>query len=90
MNIYGIIILSALLSDYLLNLYADILNLKNLKPELPEEFRDVFDKQEYAKSQHYTKVKTKFGIFTSTFNLVLILIFWFSGGFNFLDAPAGK
>jgi len=85
MNIYGIIILSALLSDYLLNLYADILNLKNLKPELPEEFRDVFDKQEYAKSQHYTKVKTKFGIFTSTFNLVLILIFWFSGGFNFLD-----
>lgn len=85
MNIYGIIILSALLLDYFLNLYADLLNLRNLKPALPEEFKDVFDQKEYAKSQQYTREKTKFGFIISTFNLILIIFFWFSGGFNFVD-----
>ena len=85
MNIYGIIILTALLFDYLLNLYADLLNVNNLKPDLPEEFKDVFSQEKYAKSQQYTKIKTKFGIITSTFNLLIILFFWFSGGFNFVD-----
>ncbi len=85
MNIYGIIILTALLFDYFLNLYADLLNINNLKPDLPEEFKDVFSQQKYAKSQKYTKVKTKFGVITSTFNLLVILFFWFSGGFNFVD-----
>ncbi len=85
MNIYGIIILTTLLFDYILNIFADLVNLKNLKPELPEEFKDVFDEQVYAKSQQYTKVKTKFGFVTSSFNLILVLIFWFFGGFNFID-----
>jgi len=85
MNIYAIIILITLLLDYGLNLAADLMNIKHLKPELPDEFEGVYDEETYQKSQRYTWVKTRFGLISSTFSLVAILIFWFAGGFNYLD-----
>ncbi|NGP87452.1 M48 family metallopeptidase [Fodinibius halophilus] len=85
MNIFAIIILATLLIDFVLNLAADFYNLKSLEKSLPEEFSDVYDEETYEKSQEYTKVKTKFGLLTSSFNLVLLLVFWFAGGFNWLD-----
>ncbi|MDR8392908.1 M48 family metallopeptidase [Aliifodinibius sp. S!AR15-10] len=85
MNIFGIIILVTLLVNYLLNLVADYYNLKALKPDLPEEFDGVYDEETYRRSQEYTRVNTKFGFVSSAFNLVLILVFWFAGGFNWLD-----
>ena len=85
MNIYAIIILTALLTDFLLSLVADVLNLKHLSGELPAEFKGVYDPKEYARSQAYTRVHTKFGLIVSVFNLAVTLLFWFSGGFNWLD-----
>lgn len=85
MNIFGIIILSTILISYVLELVTDYLNIKSLSPNLPKEFEGVYDAEKYAKSQAYTKTTTQFGLITSTFDLVVLLIFWFSGGFNFLD-----
>ncbi len=85
MNIFGVIILAALLLDYVLNLVADYLNLKHLKKELPDEFSDVYDEDEYRRSQEYTRDRTRFGFVNSTFGIAVILIFWFAGGFNWLD-----
>lgn len=85
MNLYGVYILGALLLDYALNLVADLLNLKVMRRELPEEFRGIYDPEAYRKSQEYLQVKTRFGIITSTAGLITILAFWFSGGFNLLD-----
>jgi STE24 endopeptidase len=85
MNIFAIIILATLLVDFVLNLVADFYNLKSLDKGLPEEFSDVYDEETYNKSQEYTKVRTKFGFLTSAFNLILLLVFWFAGGFNWLD-----
>lgn len=85
MNIFAIIILATLLLDFTLNLVSDILNLNSLEKDVPEEFKNVFDKQTYAKSQEYTRVNTKFGIWTGTVDLLVLLVFWFAGGFNWLD-----
>jgi len=85
LNIYFWIILSALLLNYFIDLIADYLNLRYLQSQLPDEFKDIYDEDVYRKSQEYTKIKTKFGFITSTFNLLLILIFWFFEGFNYLD-----
>lgn len=85
MNIYAIIILLALFLDFVINLFANILNLKTLGEELPEEFKDIYDAEVYQKSQDYTRVKTIFGLFSSGLCLAVILLFWFAGGFNFLD-----
>jgi STE24 endopeptidase len=85
MNIYAVIILAAIAVEFLLNLVSNLLNLKSLGAELPEEFRDVYDRDKYEKSQEYTRVHTRFGFIISTFSLALVLVFWFSGGFNILD-----
>lgn len=85
MNIYAVIILLTIIIGFLLDIVADVLNLKNLKPELPEEFKGVYDDEKYRKSQDYTRVNTKFGFITSIFSLVVMLAFWFLGGFAWLD-----
>lgn len=85
MNTYAVIILAALLAEYALNLGSDVLNLRNLQPELPDEFTDTFDEDEYEKAQEYTRTRTRFGWASSTFGLAVLLVFWFAGGFEWLD-----
>jgi len=85
MNVYTVIILAALIIEFILGFISDLLNLRALKTKLPDEFRDVFDKNRYEKSQRYTRVNIRFGWISGTFSLILILIFWFAGGFNVLD-----
>ncbi len=85
MNIYAIIILCTIILGYVLDLWADILNLHALSDDLPEEFQGVYDAEKYRASQEYTKVTTRFGFITSTFDLLVTLVFWFAGGFNSLD-----
>jgi STE24 endopeptidase len=85
MNTYAVIILITISGSYLLGLITNWLNLRHLKLELPDEFTDTYDADAYRNSQAYTRVYTRFGYITSTFNLVLVLLFWFLGGFNYLD-----
>ncbi len=85
MNIYAIIILSTIVLEFILDLAADLLNLKALRPNLPQEFAGHYDAEKYAKSQHYTRVNTYFGFVTGSFDLIVTLVFWFAGGFQFLD-----
>jgi STE24 endopeptidase len=81
MNIYTVIILSAVIIGFLLDIISELLNLKNLSTKLPKEFEDVYSSDDYKKSQEYTKVNTKFGFISSTFSLIVLLFFWFLGGF---------
>ena len=85
MNFIAIIILCTIGFDFILNLAADRLNLKHLGSELPLAFEGIYDPEQYRKSQQYLRVNTQFGWITSTFNLCLLLVFWFAGGFPFLD-----
>jgi len=84
-NVYQVVILTALLLQHALHLAADLLNLRSLQPELPGEFRDVYDAERYQRSQAYTRTKTRFGMIPDAFHLVVLLVFWFAGGFAWLD-----
>ena len=81
-----IIILVTLTGSYLIGTIADFLNLKNLDQPLPTEFKDHYDKKKYSDSQNYLKTNTKFGFITSSIDLTIILLFWFSGGFQIIDS----
>lgn len=85
MNSYAIIILIAITGGYVTGLITNWLNTRHLKFELPAEFTDTYDAEAYRNSQAYTRVYTRFGYITSTFNFMLVLLFWFLGGFNYLD-----
>ncbi|MFC1516381.1 M48 family metallopeptidase [Thermodesulfobacteriota bacterium] len=85
MNFITVIILAALLTDFVLHTVADVLNLKMLRKEVPEAFRGFYDSERYGQSQDYLKVNTRFGWIVASFNLLVILLFWFGKGFPFLD-----
>jgi STE24 endopeptidase len=85
MNGYALLILAALLFQTALSLVADLLNLKALRPELPAGFEGVYDAERYRRSQEYTRARTRFSFWPQAFDLALLLGFWFSGGFAWLD-----
>lgn len=84
-NLYFYLVLAAIVGIYLLDLFADLLNLKALRPDLPADFQDVFDAGKYTKSQEYTRETTRFGLLQSSLGLGIFLIFWLAGGFGWLD-----
>ncbi|MCX5999441.1 MAG: M48 family metallopeptidase, partial [Chloroflexi bacterium] len=85
MNPFLVIILAALVLEFVLSLVADLLNLRALKLALPPALEGVYQPEEYRRSQEYTRAVTRFGLITGTFTLLLLLCFWFAGGFNYLD-----
>ncbi len=85
MNYWTWILLGILFAMFLVDFVAGWLNLKSLHSELPEEFRDVYDRDEYARLLNYTAVTTRFGWIESTFEFAVLIVFWLAGGFNWLD-----
>ena len=85
MNTIAVIILGAIIFDVVINIVADILNLKMLQAKLPKPFQGVYDSDQYRKSQDYLRVNTRFGWITAVINLMAILLFWFKGGFPAMD-----
>eukprot|EP00966_Prymnesium_polylepis_P122784 2838698-Prymnesium_polylepis.1 len=80
------IVITTLVGDYLLDVLASVLNYRALGQELPSEFSGLYDKAKYDKSQEYTRTKTVFGLAHSTFDLAILLGFWFAlRGFEQLD-----
>jgi STE24 endopeptidase len=85
MNFIAAIIFSAILVDFILHMTADILNLRMLNNQLPEQFNGWYDEHRYASSQEYLRVNTRFGWLVSIVNLGLFLVLWFGRGFPMLD-----
>jgi STE24 endopeptidase len=88
MNTFLIVVLALLLADYLIETVSDVLNIRNLRAELPNEFADVFDRSEYARSLDYQRVRTRFGLFESMASTALLIAFILAGGFNIVDQYA--
>ena len=84
-NVYALIIVVALVGEYILSLLSSALNLGSLRTTLPAEFSGVFGEERYARSQRYTQTRTKFGLVHSTVGLLIILVWWQTGGFEWLD-----
>ncbi len=85
MNPFFFIILFALLIEYAVGVAANLSNLKSLRSEPPPALEGVYKLEDYRKSQEYSRTNTLFDFVTSTFSLVILLFFWFAGGFNYLD-----
>ena len=85
MSVYFFIIIGIIIFEYLLSFVVKLLNIKALSPNLPSEFSDTFDKDKYIKSQDYTKTNTKFSYITSTFSLIVSLVFILGGFYNTID-----
>ena len=82
------IIIGILIAQFLLETLLDYFNARHYDDPVPEELNDVFDAEEYQKSQQYKKTNYRFGLITSTFSLLLTLGFLIFGGFEWVDSIA--
>lgn len=88
MNLYLAFILVMLVGDYVLEWIVARLNLGRLDPQLPDEFAAFHDQEKYARSQHYTRERTRCGLLHSSITIAVTLVFILSGGFNLVDRLA--
>ncbi|MFW6150876.1 MAG: M48 family metallopeptidase [Chloroflexota bacterium] len=84
-NSFFVVLLAALISEFALRMVADLLNLKALRLEPPADLADIYERDAYRNSQEYTRTNLRFHIAANAFMLAVILGFWLSGGFGFLD-----
>ena len=84
-NLYYYIIVIAIIIEYLFSSFSSVLDIKNITPTIPSDFKKAYDQEKYILSQDYLKARTRFGLFSSTFSLILIMIVIHSDVFGLLD-----
>lgn len=84
-NTLFFILIAILVIDFIIDTVLDVLNAKHFNDELPQELKDVYDKDDYEKSQRYKSANFKFGLLSSSFSLLLTLCFFFFDGFAWVD-----
>ncbi|AVR45923.1 peptidase M48 [Christiangramia fulva] len=82
------IIIAIIAIDFIIDKILDALNAKHFNDPVPSELEDVYDNEEYEKSQRYKKERYKFGLVSSTFSVLLTLVFIIFGGFAWVDEIA--
>ena len=71
--------------EYVISSISSFLDLGNINPDIPDQFKKAYDKKKYAKSQEYLKTKTKFSLVSTTFSIVLIFLVIHLGIFGVLN-----
>ena len=82
------ILIAILIINFIIDKVLDFLNTKHFDDAIPSELKDVYEKEEYEKSQAYKKTNAKFSNLTGLFSLALTLAFFFFDGFKFVDELA--
>ncbi|HOK38458.1 MAG: M48 family metallopeptidase [Bacteroidales bacterium] len=79
------IIIAVFIIGFVFNKILEFLNASWFKKPVPEILNDIYDSEKYTKQQNYLFDNHRFGIFTSSFNFIVILGFLFLGGFAYVD-----
>ncbi|WP_179376215.1 M48 family metallopeptidase [Winogradskyella wichelsiae] len=82
------IIIAIIIINFIKDKVLDAINAKHYSDPIPEILNDVYDTEEYKKSQAYKTVNYKFGIWTSLFSFALTLSFLLLDGFEYVDNMA--
>ena len=87
-NIIFFLIIIIPVTGYVTERILEYLNSKMWSATLPEKLRNICDEEEYRKTQLYQKDNKKLSFWSSSFNLILILLMICAGGFAFIDNVA--
>lgn len=80
-----ITIVAILIINFIIEALLDHLNAKHFNDKLPPELNDIYDSNEYGRSQAYKKARARFGTFSAISSLILTLAFLFVDGFAYVD-----
>ena len=86
MNAYAVVVLAALVAQFLLHTVADGLNVGALGRAAPGVVKDLYSQEDYERSGRYVRAATLVQVLERALLLAVVLAFWFLGGFGWLDA----
>lgn len=81
-----VFILVVLIVEFGMNRWLSVLNTRNSRVPLPPEVSDIYNTESYSRQQNYFRTNVKVGTVSATFNFLLILGMYLSGGFGWLDS----
>ena len=79
------LLISIILFNFIKDYFLDYLNSKFFDKKIPENLRDIYDKEKYQKSQDYKKTLYKFVKISKAYSLTILLSFFFLDGFLLVD-----
>ncbi|MEO5346740.1 MAG: M48 family metallopeptidase [Magnetococcus sp. YQC-9] len=85
MSIFGWIILLALLLGFVVDTWVVLTDLAAMPSDPPEKVAEFIDPAVWNKSMAYERAKAQLEIVASGCKLGALLIWWFAGGFPWLD-----
>ncbi len=79
------IILLIIIADFVLERYLEWLNIRESGKELPDLLKGIFDEEKYAKQQAYLRANHRFGLWSSGFNLLILMLMLLLSGFALVN-----
>lgn len=79
------IIITILIISFIVDKILSKLNEQHFDDEIPQKLKNVYDDNEYKKSQSYKKTSAKFSNITSFLTTGITLVFFLVDGFKYLD-----
>jgi STE24 endopeptidase len=87
-NLIFYLILIIPVAGFIIERYLDHLNAQMWSDKVPEKLKGICDEDQYRKSQHYHKENAGLSLWSSSFNLAVVLLMIIAGGFAFADQLA--
>jgi STE24 endopeptidase len=80
-----IAIITILIIEFGLERYLAFLNIRNSSKPLPDILQGIYDAGKYSQQQEYFRTNTRFGMITSSFSFVTVLLMYLLQGFGWVD-----
>lgn len=81
-----ILLLAIVTIDFIYNKVLDYLNIRSMRPNLPDDVKDIYNEKKYEKSIDYARANNKFGMLTSSLSFIIFFILIASGFFGWFDS----
>jgi STE24 endopeptidase len=85
-NFIFFLILAIPIIGFITERYLDYLNSLMWSDSLPDKLKGICDEEEYRKTQRYQKENNKLSLWSSSFNLGIIIIMIIGGGFSMVES----
>jgi STE24 endopeptidase len=90
MNVFSVVILIAILGEFGIQLLAGYLSLRALSRKSAQGLADLLDEHRFRRLQRYARERTRLTLLSDAFGLLVLLLFWFNGGFRWLNNWIGS
>jgi STE24 endopeptidase len=82
------LIIAILVFDFTLERLLDYLNTTRWSDRIPEEVKGIYDEDKYRRQQAYSKANHRFGMLTSSFSFLLLMLMLLLQGFALVNTWA--